>query len=251
MNRQSLTRLKSLVDDAQRIVALTGAGISTSAGIPDFRSPGTGLWNMMDDMEAFTSSGFVRRPEKLYQLVQKLAPSMERIQPTKAHLWLADLERKGRLLGTVTQNVDGLHQMAGCLQVVELHGTFRTATCLQCREERDMQGLMEQMHGFLDEVPTCELCGGLFKPNVILFGDLLPPESYRTACQWARGCDLFLVLGSSLLVSPANGLPLMAMGSDADLCIVNLEPTPLDRSASVVLHERIDDVVEALKKIKP
>jgi len=244
MDMASVRKLGSLVKESNRILALTGAGISTSAGIPDFRSPGTGLWNVMEDLDAFTSAGFLTKPQKLYQLALKLAPSMETVRPTLAHEWLASLEDQGKLLGTVTQNVDGLHQMAGSKRVVELHGTFRTASCIQCGERRDMEELMAEYDGFPDEAPTCELCGGLLKPDVILFGDFLPPEAYQTASDWAENCDLFIVLGSSLLVSPANSLPRLAIHAGTPLAIINLESTPLDGTAVVVLRQNIDDVVK-------
>jgi len=172
---------------------------------------------------------------------------MESVRPTLAHEWLARLEDQGKLLGTVTQNVDGLHQMAGSKRVVELHGTFRTASCTQCGEGVEMEELLADYDGFPDEAPTCELCGGLFKPDVILFGDLLPPDAFRTASEWAESCDLLLVLGSSLLVSPANGLPSSAIRAGGSLAIVNLESTPLDGMARVVLHEEIDSVIRALQ----
>ena len=242
---QNTVRLSELIQASSRIVALTGAGISTSAGLPDFRSPQSGLWNVLD-MEAFTSTGFLRSPHKLYQLIQRLVPAQGTIQPTLGHRWLAWLEAQDTLTGLLTQNVDGLHQKAGSKQVVELHGNCISAHCVGCGESGMMEDLLASMEGVPNEVPQCELCGGIYKPDVILFGDLLPPEAFRTGTRWARECDLFLVLGSSLQVAPASDLPWMALRQGAKLAILNLEETPLDDQAELVLHEDIDEVVSRL-----
>jgi NAD-dependent deacetylase len=231
--------------DARCLVALTGAGISTSSGIPDFRSTGSGLWTQADGMVVASLTTFRHAPERFFEWARPVATCMLRAQPNRAHRALASLEQAGQLQAVITQNVDDLHRRSGSSEVIELHGSFRRATCTGCFSEFDTQGLLE---GWLTstDLPCCPRCGSLVKPNVILFGEQLPHAALDRAFRWAQECDLFLVVGSSLEVNPAAGLPFQALCSGAELIIVNQEPTYLDARAAWVFRQPAADILTAL-----
>jgi len=234
----------SLIGKSRYLVALTGAGISTPSGIPDFRSPGSGLWEKVDPYEVASLEGFLRRPAAYYQWVRPLAAILKKAQPNPAHYALAELERRGILKVLITQNIDGLHQAAGSQKVLEVHGNHREATCLKCYKVVPAAELMDRVIE-TGEVPYCS-CGGVFKPNVVLFGEMLPVQTLYQAEQAARECDVMLVAGSSLEVVPAANLPLVAVKHGARLIIVNKGPTSLDHQATVLIR---DDVAVALPAI--
>lgn len=242
MNNALIERAGALLSSARHAVALTGAGISTPSGIPDFRSAASGLWRQADPMVVASLAGFRRSPAAFYDWLRPLAGQVARAEPNPAHRALAALERAGRLQAVITQNIDGLQQRAGSRRVLELHGHLRTATCLQCRRQTATEGLLD---AFLasGEVPHCVHCGGVLKPDVVLFGEFLPLDVLQAAEAEAAACDLVLVVGSSLTVAPASLLPEVAVERGARLVIVNRERTDLDGRADVVLHE---DVAEAL-----
>ncbi len=227
-----------LLRAARKIVALTGAGISTESGIPDFRSPGsTWLQNPPVSYPDFVSKPEARRQ---YWATRRgfLAQVLE-ARPNPAHLALAELERRAILLGLVTQNFDGLHLDAGHdpARVVEIHGTSRAAACTLC----DFRAPIEEIQRRVDEGesdPQCQLCGGYMKSATILFGQHIPGNVLAQAKELARNCDLFLVVGSSLQVAPAAHLPRLALKNNAPLLIINLMPTPLDSYANVVIQEK-------------
>jgi len=231
-----------LLSSARYAVALSGAGISTASGIPDFRSPGSGLWDKVGPFVVASIYGFRLRPTAFYDWLRPLAAKFQAARPNPAHIALARLEEMGRLKVVITQNVDGLHQMAGSRRVVELHGDARHATCTKCGRQlptdRFMQDFIEE-----GEVPRCPDCGGVMKPNVVLFGEMLPVRALLEAQAEAEACDLMLVVGSSLLVAPASDLPLTARRLGAEIVFINLLPTPMDSYASVVIR---GDVVETL-----
>lgn len=241
----SVEKAAQLLAEARYAVALTGAGISTPSGIPDFRSPGTGLWEKYDPMEVATIWAFRRDPKKFYEWFRPRVDSFLAAQPNPAHTALADLENMGILKAVITQNIDGLHQRAGSRQVIELHGNGRQAACMDCGREYAAEVLWGE-YKKSGEVPQCRDCGGLIKPKVILFGEVLPPQALDAAWEEARKCDLMLVVGSSLEVTPAAGLPYMARDHGARLIIVNLQPTPADHLADAVIRE---DVARALPAI--
>jgi NAD-dependent deacetylase len=230
----SIQNAADLINKATYSVAFTGAGISTPSGIPDFRSPASGMWEQVDPMAVASLHGFRQNPQRFYNWVRPLAQLTLTAQPNPAHLALARLEDKGKLHGIITQNIDMLHHRAGNKQVYELHGHLREATCLRCYKIVSAPPMIEQ---FLVDgcVPKCE-CGGVLKPNVILFGEQLPYKELQGAQDATRKCDLMLIIGSSLEVAPASDLPLLAKRGGAKLLIVNLEPTMLDRVADVVIH---------------
>ena len=243
--------LGELLERSERVVAFTGAGVSTESGIPDFRSPG-GVWTRYDPRN-FEFDRFVDDPE-----VRRLSWEMRReffavpVEPNPAHVALARLEQAGRCLGVITQNIDGLHQQAGSRHVVELHGTAREVMCIGhaptagtpdgCGWRAPHTWAFERLDGG-DDDPPCPQCGGLVKSATVSFGQMLIPGVVDEATRLARECDLLLAIGSSLQVYPAAGLPLEAVSSGADLAIVNDEPTPFDGHASVVVRGRAGEVL--------
>ena len=239
-----ITRAAELLGQAHYAVVMTGAGQSTPSGIPDFRSPGSGLWAQVDPMEVASIFAFRQNPQAFYDWMRPLVRVMLEAQPNPAHRALARMEATGLIKAVITQNIDGLHQKAGSQRVHEVHGHMRTATCVRCYREVPADSLIEK---FLEggEVPHCS-CGGVMKPNVILFGEQLPLQVLTAAQQDVQACDLMIVAGSSLEVEPAASLPLMAVGHGARLIIVNFQPTYLDDRADVVIHA---DVAEVLPRI--
>jgi len=240
----SIRRAADVIAGARHLIALTGAGISTPSGIPDFRSPRSGLWENADPYEVASFEGFVRHPAAYYEWVRPLARLIRDARPNPAHIALAELERRGLLKAVLTQNIDGLHQAAGSREVLELHGSHSAATCLRCLK-------IVPSHAYMDsvidtgEVPHCQ-CGGVLKPNTVLFGEMLPVQTWHRAEAEARSCDVMLIAGTSLEVAPAGRLPEFAADGGAQLIIVNRSRTPMDGRARVVIHE---DVAEALPAI--
>ena len=239
-----ITRAAELLRRANYAVAMTGAGHSTPSGIPDFRSPDSGLWTQVDPLAVASLLAFRLHPQSFYDWIRPLARLMLEAQPNPAHYALARLEAAGLLKSVITQNIDGLHQKAGSQRVHEVHGHMREATCTRCYRVVPADSLIEEFleHG---QIPRCT-CGGVMKPNVILFGEQLPQHVLAAAQEDTRDCDLMLVIGSSLTVEPVADLPLMALGHGAKLIIVNYQPTHLDERADVLIHA---DLAEVLPRI--
>lgn len=241
--------MKDLLDEAARLlresrmtVCLTGAGISVPSGIPDFRSPGSGLWEKFDVLEVATMDGFTRNPAKFFEFMAPVAEMLAIAKPNPAHLALADLERRGLLRSIITQNIDMLHQDAGSANVIELHGNTKSGHCLSCNATytpRDMP------HRAPAEVPFCR-CGGVIKPDVVLFGEALPFKALTQAQKDAAACDVMIVAGSSLTVAPASMLPQIAYQNGARIIVVNLMETYMDFRATVVLRESVDKALPAI-----
>ncbi len=229
-----------LVDESSFAVAFTGAGISTESGIPDYRSPGTGTWEKMNP-SVVSLDGFYANPAAYYEYAIEMHPIRGQAQPNPAHYLLAELEVRGVLQGVITQNVDGLHVKAGSEKVYELHGSLREAVCLDCGEVFAMDGVMDRALG--GEVPpACGKCASiLLKPKAVFFGEALPPDVWREAMELVPRCDLLVIIGSSLQVSPANSLPETALRSGAKLVIINLMPTPYDDRAHVLISEKVGE----------
>lgn len=225
-------------------VAFTGAGISTPSGIPDFRSADSGLWEHADPMKVASIFGFRHHPRAFYDWVRPLAQTILNAQPNTAHQALATLGERGLLHSVITQNIDMLHGRAGNQRVHELHGHLRQMTCIRCFRQYPSEAYL---HRLLDnnEIPYCE-CGGILKPDCILFGEQLPYEALQSAKNDARQCDLMLIIGSSLEVEPASSLPILAQRSGAKLVLINLEPTFLDERSDLVFHE---DAAQLLPRI--
>ncbi len=234
-----------LIAQAQHAVALTGAGISTPSGIPDFRTPATGLWAQTDPLEVATVQAFRHRPADFFNWIRPLAQKMRSAQPNAAHSALAQLESSGQLTSVITQNIDRLHQRAGSINVIELHGNVEAATCVRCYRVYPSEAFIDRL--ILEgQVPTCPVCGGVLKPNVILFGEALPVQALMAAKRAAAACDLMLIAGSSLEVLPASDLPILAHQHQARLILINREPTYVDDLGDVVIHA---DVAEVLPQI--
>ncbi|MBI2758865.1 MAG: NAD-dependent deacylase [Chloroflexi bacterium] len=230
---------------AKRAVVLTGAGLSTPSGIPDFRSEGTGLWSRQEPLEVASMNTFRTHPEKFYAWFRPLANRIFEAKPNLAHIALAELEQAGHIHSIITQNIDMLHQKAGSKNVIEMHGTLRTFSCTQCYKQTDARAYLQP---FVEkgEIPYCPRCGAILKPDVILFGEQLPQKAYFEAQRDCRACDLMLVAGSSLEVLPVAGLPMQALDRGAHLIIVNNSPTYLDVRADAVLSEDVIEVIPAI-----
>jgi NAD-dependent deacetylase len=240
-----IEQAQELLRASAQAVALTGAGVSTASGIPDFRSPGSGIWERVDPMEVASIYAFRRHPEAFYEWIRPVAELIRSAVPNAAHLALARLEAHGPLAGIITQNIDMLHSKAGTRTVYEVHGHLRQVTCLRCYSSFDAQSYFDC---FVEngQTPRCELCGGVVKPDVILFGEQLPVRVVNAARKQVRLADLMLVAGTSLEVVPAAELPLLALEAGARLIIVNREPTNLDSLADVVIHGDVVDVLPRL-----
>ncbi|MCE4613927.1 MAG: NAD-dependent deacylase [Desulfurococcales archaeon] len=223
-------------------VVLTGAGISTPSGIPDFRSPG-GLWSRIDP-SIFELSYFHSRPDISWIYYRQLVGELEDKQPNPAHKALAELEEMGLIKAVITQNIDGLHQRAGSRKVLEIHGNAYRAVCTSCGSRYPIHEALEKVGK--GEAPRCSKCGGLLKPDVVFFGEPLPYKVYMESLQLARKCKVFLSVGSSLVVQPAASLPWHAHSSGVFLAIVNLQETPLDSLANAVIHGRVEEILPGL-----
>ena len=234
-----------LLRQAERAVVLTGAGISTPSGIPDFRSEGTGLWSHDEPMEVASLNTFRTAPERFYQWFRPLARQIFNARPNPAHLALAELEQAGRLRAIVTQNIDILHQKAGAQHVLEMHGTLATLSCTQCFQQVKSD---DYLQAFIEngKIPLCPTCKGILKPDVILFGEQLPQKTWFEAQREARQCDLMLVVGSSLEVLPVAGLPMQALDRGAHLVIINNSPTYLNMRADVIILEDVAQILPAI-----
>ncbi len=225
----SAQRLAELIVERQPCVVLTGAGVSTESGIPDFRSA-SGIWAHYDPMEYATIDAFRRNPEKVWDFYSKRLGVLTEARPNPAHQALAELERRGLVEAVITQNVDRLHERAGSTNVVEVHGSLRTSSCLECGHSEPFDRVVELL-----PVPHCQRCGAVLKPDVVMFGELLPDEAIDRAFELARGAGLFLVVGSSLEVYPVAGLPEEAVAGGAALAIVNRGETPYDGRAALTV----------------
>lgn len=226
-------------------VAFTGAGISTESGIPDYRSPGTGIWENIDQ-SVVSLEGFKKNPKKYYEYALKYRQIRELAKPNSAHYMLSELEKQGLLKGVITQNIDGLHHAAGSLNVHELHGSLRETICLNCGSLFDMKEVMGRV-SLGENPPLCEKCGGVLKPNAVFFGEALPRDPWQEAVRLTKQCDLFVAIGSSLQVSPANTLPEIALSAGARLVIINLMPTPYDTEADLVINRKIGEFFEEIR----
>ncbi len=241
----AIARAIAFIRQAKYAVALTGAGISTPSGIPDFRSLESGVWNETDPFEVASIYAFRHNPRAFFDWIRPLAHNILHAQPNPAHFALAALEANGRLQAVITQNIDLLHSKAGSQTVFEVHGSLRRATCQGCHAQIDALPMWQQF-AQSNEIPTCATCGAVLKPNVVLFGELLPALAMHLAQEAARNCDLMIVAGSSLAVAPAGDLPMLAKQAGARLIIVNLGPTHMDREADLLFREDVAEILPQL-----
>lgn len=247
VKRVSLTDFehgKSLLKNAKKVVAFSGAGISTDSGLSDFRSLG-GLW---ERYRIVTYQEFLSDPKsraEYWSMRRELIPSLLNARPNQAHMALASLEASGKIKCVITQNIDGLHQAAGSQNVIELHGTNMTASCLGCSRQWPINDIQKRLErGELDLL--CHACHGLIKPDTVSFGQAMPEKAMERAFREAAECDLFLMIGSSLEVQPANQIPLTAFQSGAKLIFINRDPTPFDHLAEVSLKINSSEAMACL-----
>jgi NAD-dependent deacetylase len=235
-------RLAELIRSARSVVALTGAGISVPSGIPDFRSPGTGLWANVDPMEVAHISVWRREPQRFWGFYGQRFATLEGKQPNDAHRALAALEAAGRLDAVITQNIDGLHRAAGTAELVEVHGSIATASCLVDGRSYPLGETRARLAADPEGIPRCD-CGAPLKPDVVLFGEMLDEAAMDRAGELAAGADLLIAIGSTLEVHPVAGLPELTLATGGRLAIVTKSATPYDRAAAVRLS---GDVVAEL-----
>ena len=242
----AIERLGELLEESERVVPFTGAGISTESGIPDFRSPG-GLWTNTQPIpfDQFMASRDMR--DEAWRRRFAMEKYFAQAKPTRGHLALAALYRRGKSPGVITQNIDNLHQASGIAadDVIELHGNTTFATCLDCNQRYELDVIKAQFEQAQGHAPDCN-CGGFIKTATVSFGQSMPQEAMRKAHEWSDDCDLFIAIGSSLVVWPAAGLPLQAKKSGARLVIVNREPTEFDSIADLVIRQDIGDALSPL-----
>jgi len=231
-------QLAELLRAQQPCVVLTGAGVSTESGIPDFRSAG-GIWATYDPMEVASIDGFRRDPQLVWEFYARRLAILDEAEPNDGHRALARLEELGLVRAVVTQNVDGLHQRAGSREVVEVHGTIRGAVCLDCGRREGFERVLELL-----PLPRCA-CGAVLKPAVVMFGELLPAEAIERATELAAAARLLLVVGSSLEVHPVAGLPFDTLRRGGTLAIVNRGPTALDEHAELRLDGSAGELLAA------
>ena len=235
----SAVALAALIRERQPCVVLTGAGVSTESGIPDFRSE-TGIWAEVDPFDVASIQAFRRDPERVWRFYRERIHLLRDARPNAAHESLAELERRGLVQAVVTQNIDLLHTRAGSSDVVEVHGSIRSAQCLGCLWSEPADAVLAQLE--TAPTPSCPHCGEILKPGVVLFGELVPAAALERATQLARGARLVLVVGSSLEVWPVAGLPLEARA----FAIVNRGPTALDDRALLTIDAGAGDVLSAV-----
>lgn len=238
--------LAELVRACRPCIVLTGAGISTESGIPDFRSP-SGIWAKYDPMEYAAIDAFRRDPVKVWEFYALRFERLMTAEPNAGHLALAELERREIVAAVVTQNIDGLHERAGSREVVEVHGSIRSAICLECGERVPIEDVIAALGEA--PAPLCPRCGAVLKPDVVMFGELLPAAPIDRATELAREAGLMLVVGSSLEVYPVAGLPEEAVSAGGALAIVNRGTTPFDRLASVRIDGGAGETLSALAEV--
>lgn len=231
VDEELICRLAEMISSSERCVVLTGAGISTESGLPDFRSGDDGLWQKVDPIRCLSTHALYWYPELFYKVGMKILDRFTKAEPNQAHFALAELEKRGFIKAVITQNIDGLHQRAGSKKVIEIHGNLRVARCDKCESAISFRDLVKRSEeGPIP--PRCE-CDGIIRPEVVLFGDPMPP-CFEEAWQLAEASDLLLVIGSSLEVAPASYLP----GLSQKTAIINLSPTPHDGKASIIIRGR-------------
>jgi NAD-dependent deacetylase len=237
------TALARLIRANQPCVVLTGAGISTESGIPDFRSP-TGIWAEFDPAEYASLPAFRADPAKVWRFYKPRIAMLTNAEPNAAHLALAALEQAGLVEAIVTQNIDLLHERAGSRNLVEVHGSIRTATCPGCGASYPRDDVVSKLEHA--EAPACDRCGAILKPDVVFFGELLPADAIERAFELARRARLLLVVGSSLEVHPVAALPEETLTAGGRLALVNEGPTPYDRRADLTLDRSAAEVLRAV-----
>lgn len=228
-------RLRTMIDNSKRMVAFTGAGISAESGIPTYRGAG-GMWTKYDPEKYASIDYFRRDPTYYWRFFRDVRhDNIIRARPNLAHLALAELERRGKLTAVITQNIDGVHQKAESRRILELHGNTTRFYCVGCRESYDFDTVWKILETQLP--PLCSKCSDVLRPDVVLYGEMLPPDTVMQAENEVALCDLMIVIGSSLVVYPAANMPYQAKLAGANLAIINIDPTGLDSLADLVIHK--------------
>jgi len=235
MEGRDLKEVAEAIKNANLVVALTGAGISTESGIPDFRSK-NGLWSKFNMDEYGYIDNIMENPAKVWKMLRFLINDLKKAKPNPAHIALAKMEEKGYLHAIITQNVDGLHQKAGSKNVIEFHGNFREAICLQCRKTYPIEYALDQ------EIPRCE-CGGLLKPNAVFFGEPIERSVLIKSFGYVENCDVMLVIGTSATVYPAAQLPAMAKQNGAVIVEINKEPSMIAGTADYSFYGKAGEIL--------
>jgi NAD-dependent deacetylase len=242
----TVDRLAALMRECRPCVVLTGAGVSTESGVPDFRSP-TGIWAQFDPFEYGSIEAFRADPAKVWSFYAPRFSMLTQAEPNDAHRALADLERRGFVHAIVTQNIDLLHERAGSGDVVEVHGSIGTSSCPECGATYTLAEVLELLDGAA--APTCTRCGAIVKPDVVFFGELLPARAIERAFELARETRLLLVVGSTLEVQPVASLPLETLGRGGSFAIVNRGPTALDGLATLKLDGGAGEILTAVARL--
>jgi NAD-dependent deacetylase len=243
MTEGAVERLARLIRRNQPCVALTGAGVSTESGVPDFRSP-TGIWAEFDPLEYATLGAFRADPEKVWRFYAPRFGMLTAVEPNRAHVALAELERLGLVRAIVTQNIDLLHERAGSRDVIEVHGSIRTSSCPSCGKRYPLAEVVTLLEAG-DGGPTCPSCGAILKPDVVFFDELLPTAAIERATELAEEAGLLLVVGSSLEVHPVADLPRGTLAAGGKVAVVNQSPTWVNSRAALVIRERAGEVLGA------
>ena len=245
---ENLKELASLIESSEKIVFFTGAGISTESGIPDFRSPESGLWNDKNMEDFFGIDNFLNKPEEFYELFMRKFEMFLRAEPNPSHNFITELERKGKVLSVITQNIDGLHQKSGTKNLIELHGNITNAYCLKCNNQIKTKQTFNMIKKGINP-PLCPVCNGLIKPDVVFFGENLPAKALDDAVEKSKQGDLFIVMGSSLVVMPAALMPGYAKSAGVKVVILNKMPTPYDSMADIVINEKLGTIIKNIKEL--
>ncbi|MBN2154612.1 MAG: NAD-dependent deacylase [Candidatus Lokiarchaeota archaeon] len=243
--QQDIFRAKELLLNAKYAIALTGAGISTESGIPDFRGSG-GIWEQFAPSIYGNIYAFQKSPQLFWRLAKKIAPTLLHAKPNPGHYALAELEKIGIIQAIITQNIDGLHQKAGSKTVYEVHGSLRKFTCTLCNTEYTQEYIVSSILRAI--IPKCKLCNGYLKPNVVLFGEMLPEEEIEKSREAINKADLLLVAGSALEVSPVNLLSDIVIGNGGNLIILNDTNTWLDDAAELVINHKTGIILPLILK---
>jgi len=253
VEKKQIQLAAELLLNSKEAIALTGAGVSTESGIPDFRSEG-GIWEKYKPEIYGNIEAFLRNPAKFWEMAKKIAPNLFNAKPNPGHYALAELEKMDLIKAVITQNVDELHQKAGSVIVYEVHGSVYRFSCLGCRASYNKEQILRKLKKEKRTGPSCEYCAAPLKPSVVLFGEGLPRFEMYQSQALAKQADVMLIAGSSLSVAPVCDLPLYTLREKGDLIIVNDQPTELDEKATVVLHHKTGTIlpliVEEIKKLQ-
>jgi NAD-dependent deacetylase len=239
---ENIIKAADLIRSARSTVVITGAGCSTPSGIPDFRSPHNGLWERYSPLEVASLSAFIHQPIKFFDWLRPFAKCLMEAKPNQSHYALTTLEKSGKLTSIITQNIDGLHQRAGSIAVIEVHGTLTTLSCCGCYQKFPAEIYIGPYIDY-GEIPHCQICGNILKPDVVLYEEQLPFQEWLKAKKAVESCDLLIVAGSSLTVTPVAELPLVALKNQAKIILINLSPTYLDVYSEITIYGDVADIV--------